>query len=150
MMHGTMSLKTSFKLYRLFVNILISFNSMDKLYDSKKWPYTNITFSNSDTTFLQKGLKHNLNTKEKLDTKPSPGSRNSHLTATDQWTRGLQRASGRPYKLQRQHNSNTTHKTHPEAKLKKDNPNKTTAEQCHDSTCRQRKFYSHTSHTIRD
>ena len=47
--------------------------------------YTEIPFTNSEMGLLQKGLKYNTRKKEKLDSNPSPRSRNSSHTTTTQW-----------------------------------------------------------------
>jgi len=58
--------KANYKIYSVFVFIKeISFTSMKHTFHPRVINNTNITFSNSETTLLEKGLKYNLHTKMK-------------------------------------------------------------------------------------
>jgi hypothetical protein len=87
---------------------------------------TNIAFSKSETTFLQKGLKYNLHTKKKNWIQNLALEAESAISQLPTNEREVYRklVADRMEKLQRQHNSNTTHNTHPEAKLIKSNETK--------------------------
>jgi hypothetical protein len=80
---------------------------------------TNIAFSNNETTFLQKGLKYNLHTKKKNWIQNLALEAETAISQLPTNEREFYRklVADRIEKMQRQHNSNTTHNTHPEAKL---------------------------------
>jgi hypothetical protein len=80
-----------------------------------------VPFSNSETSFLQKGLKYNLHTKKEIWIQNLALDIETAITQllTNEWKFYRELVDNHIDELQWQYNSNPTHNTHLEAKLMK-------------------------------